>query len=69
MVVETPSYSGVTGDGTSYSVTALSAEAGARPRWTPSSLNGATLVIDGSDGVVDDGQGGARRPRRSPTRP
>ena len=28
MVVETPSYSGVTGDGTSYSVTALSAEAG-----------------------------------------
>lgn len=50
MVVETPSYSGVTGDGSVYRVTALSAEAGL-DAMDAVTLNGATLVIEGIDGI------------------
>jgi lipopolysaccharide export system protein LptC len=50
MVVETPSYSGVAGDGSTYAVTALSAEAGLYAIDSVT-LNGATLVINSVNGV------------------
>jgi len=50
MVVETPSYSGVTSDGTTYRVAALSAEAGLNAM-DAVTLNGATVVIDAADGT------------------
>ena len=68
MVVETPSYSGVTGDGTSYSVTALSAEAGLTAM-DAVSLNGATRGDRWIGRRRDDRQGGARATSRSPTKP
>ena len=50
MVVETPSYSGVTSDGSTYSVTALSAEASLATT-DAVTLNGATVVLDSADGM------------------
>jgi lipopolysaccharide export system protein LptC len=50
MVVETPSYSGVTSDGSTYSVTALSAEASLTTT-NAVSLNGAKVVLDAADGT------------------
>jgi lipopolysaccharide export system protein LptC len=50
MVVETPSYSGVTNDGSIYKITALSAEVGLGAI-DAITLNGATLVIDDAGGV------------------
>ena len=50
MVVETPSYSGVTSDGSTYRVAALSAEASLTTT-DAVSLNGATVVIDSADGT------------------
>lgn len=50
MVVETPSYSGVTNDGSLYKVTALSAEVGIGAI-DAITLNGATLVIDAASGA------------------
>jgi hypothetical protein len=50
MVVDTPSYSGVTSDGTTYRVAALSAEASLTTT-DAVSLNGATVVIDSADGT------------------
>lgn len=50
MVVETPSYTGVTGDGTSYRITALSAETALTSTDTVS-LDGATLVMTAVNGV------------------
>jgi lipopolysaccharide export system protein LptC len=55
MVVETPSYSGVTSDGSTYSVTALSAEAGLNAM-DAMILNGATVVLNGADGVETTAQ-------------
>jgi lipopolysaccharide export system protein LptC len=51
MVVETPSYSGVTSDGSIYKVTALSAEVGLSAI-DAITLNGATLVIEDAGGVT-----------------
>lgn len=50
MVVETPSYSGVTGNGSIFTVTALSAEAGLSATGAIT-LNGAVLVIEDGAGV------------------
>jgi hypothetical protein len=50
MVVETPSYSGVTSDGSIYSVKALSAEA-SLAKTDAVILNGATVVLDSADGT------------------
>lgn len=50
MVVETPSYSGVTSDGSVYKVTGLSAEVGI-DAFDAITLNGATLVIDNANGT------------------
>lgn len=50
MVVETPSYSGVTSDGSTYTITSLSAEVGI-DSMDAITLNGATLVIDKTDGT------------------
>lgn len=50
MVVDTPSYTGVTSDGTNYRVAALSAEASLTAT-DAVSLNGATVVIDSADGT------------------
>lgn len=49
MVVETPSYSGVAGDGSLYKVTARTAEAGLGSI-DAITLNDATVVIDAADG-------------------
>jgi lipopolysaccharide export system protein LptC len=50
MVVETPSYSGVTSDGSIYNVTALSAEASLTTT-DAVILNGAKVVLDSADGT------------------
>lgn len=50
MVVETPSYSGVTSDGSVYRITALSAEVGL-DAIDAITLNGATLVIENAAGI------------------
>lgn len=55
MVVETPSYSGVTSDGTTYKVAALSAEAGLTAM-DAVVLNGATVVINSAGGTQTTAQ-------------